>query len=97
MRHIVTTTEFEFHERVYIIEAEDYQSALEALQGDDVKPLIDSITRRKIINPEVEPMAGHPSYAIAAEAARAAAKKESSLPQDAVDARQPGDTRRRDL
>lgn len=62
MRYVITTTEFEFHERVYIIEAENAQGALDAVQRDDTEPLMDSIFKKKVINPSVEPLVENPSY-----------------------------------
>lgn len=80
MRYIVTTTEFEFHERVYIIDAEDAQEALAAVHRDDTKPLIDSIARKKVIDPSVELLVDHPSYIMIRKAAGiATGEKRTSL------------------
>lgn len=62
MRYIITTTEFEFHERVYIIEAENVDKALAEIYKSDTKPFMDSITRKKVIQPIVELLIDHPSY-----------------------------------
>lgn len=76
MRYIVTTTEFEFYERVYIIDAADEHEALAALHRDDTCPIISSRARRKIFDPTVEPLKNHPSYAIVKEALRSAPDKD---------------------
>ncbi len=71
MRFIVTTTEFEFHEKVYIVDAEDDREALALVRRDSTAPLIDSLAKRTIIDPVTEPLREHPSYVIVKEATRA--------------------------
>ncbi len=61
MRFIITTRELEFHERVYIVDAEHEQEALSAVHRNDTRPLISSMVRRRIFDPTIEPLASHPS------------------------------------
>lgn len=64
MRYIVTTRELVLYERVYIIDAESKEKALESVQTNSSKPIIDSIERRKIFDPSVESLSEHPSYLV---------------------------------
>lgn len=80
MRYIVTATEFEFHERVYIVDAVDEREALSLVRRDAASPLIDALTRRKIIDPVAEPLTEHPSYVIVRDAAWAGNRNTPAVP-----------------